>query len=263
VTESKQAREREINRERKRDRERRCEDEKMWRREKQREDVWRWQDPKVWRWEDVKMRGCEDVKMWRWEDVAVGLWFTLRRSSSMSSYTLGKTISMWNMLKQPRNIWSSTLSLWNYIRFLKTCCAKGWWPKSLLIICQRRDPLTQWAIKTSGKSPWSSNAPMRCCQRMPGFASCPPFQTRGWIGRDWVPIGWWVNDPFSHSFLLVDYPFSILGLHDMIWRLISRFPSFSLRVTGTFSHHQNLKTLRPALVWVKSCLIRQLYIYII
>ena len=260
---------------------RRSEDEKMWRcedvkmRRWEEEKMWGWEDVwedvKMWRWAAVKMWGCEDermwrwegVKMWRWEDVAVGLWFTLRRSSSMSSYTLGKTISMWNMLKQPRNIWSSTLSLWNYIRFLKTCCAKGWWPKSLLIICQRRDPLTQWATKTSGKSPWSSNAPMRCCQRMPGFASCPPFQTRGWIGRDWVPIGWWVNDPFSHSFLLVDYPFSILGLHDMIWRLISRFPSFSLRVTGTFSHHQNLKTLRPALVWVKSCLIRQLYIYII
>ena len=147
----------------------------------------------------------------------------------MSSYRLGKTISMWNMLKQPPSTLSSTLSFYYIIFFKILLCERVVALISLNYLPEAwpSDPVSNQSI---GKSPWSSNAPMRCCQRMPGCASCPPFQTREWIGRDQLVGGlmipsiffdWLVGGlfPFNLGFTWHDLKVDLhyISLHDMIY----------------------------------------------
>ena len=121
-----------------------------------------------------------------WTRSAVGLWFTLRRSSSMSSYTLGKTISMWNMLKQPRNIWSSTLSLWNYIRFFKNLlCQRVVAQISLNYLPEARpsDPVSNQNIGEKSLELQCSNA------LLPAHARICQLPTIPNEGVDWKRLG--------------------------------------------------------------------------
>ena len=179
--------------------------------------------------------------MWRWEDV--GLWFTLRRSSSMSSYTLGKTISMWNMLKQPRNIWSSTLSLWNYIRFFKNLlCQRVVAQISLNYLPEARpsDPVSNQNIGEKSLELQCSNALLPAHARI---CQLPTIPNEGvdWkrLGSNWL-VGQWSLFTFFPTSGLSPFPSWVY----MIW-FEGWFQGFHPLAWGAPEHFHTTKTSKP------------------
>ena len=169
----------------------------------------------------------------------------------MSSYRLGKTISMWNMLKQPRNIWSSTLSLWNYIRFFKNLlCQRVVAQISLNYLPEAwpSDPLSNQNIGEKSLELQCSNALLPAHARM---CQLPTIPNKGvdWtrLGSNWL-VGQWSLFTFFPTSGLSPFPSWVY----MIW-FEGWFQGFHPLAWGAPKHFHTTKTSKPSgLLWFGS-----------
>ena len=158
----------------------------------------------------------------------------------MSSYRLGKTISMWNMLKQPPSTLSSTLSFY-YITFFKILLCE----RVVALISLNYLPEAWPSDPVSNQSIGEKSLELQCSNALlPAHARMCQLPTISNEGMDWKrPIGRWVNDPFKFFWLVGWWiiPFQSwvymtwfegwFTLHIITWHDL--FPSLSLRDTKT------------------------------